>query len=740
MKKFIFLLAITFLAGFNFLSAQEALPLDKELKATHTPTKADVVELAYTTGTVGKISGFSLPVGTTYVSGCISFTKEYLNNLHVVGGVINALEIAVPNTTEQYMPNLTSYRIWIKTALNGAVLYEETVEPSPGNSWKHFDLATPYTITDEPLVVGYTAGFTLTTAGNRYPLWYEEGNYQPGAFNRMTSSNPNGHGAGATFGVNTAGSLGIIVEVTVPSLPTKDLCVTMISTTTALKLIGTQHPYTVMVVNAGKASQSNFTVQLFDENDNVLGSKTVTTALAAGASTPVSINYTANTAGVLNVRGKVVLDGDEYPDNDVSKPLKERIYPIKPMAYCDHAINSGIGSTTSNTRSSAIGFPTAPAGKLLTAIEVGIYNADGITGTIEFWVRSALTGANLVQATCAPVNGWNTVELPEPFVIPSGPIFIGYSITHTGYALGASNATTLNCTNGGHFKSSASAAWDTYCNNYGGTNPLNYNATIIATIESTCKPVTNLKAEYNNNCNAELTWTAPEGATKFNVYRNNVIIAENVETPYYTDESGTPTQGYTWSVTVVCTDEESIKISASLPACITPPPAVTNFDVKYETDCSAAKLTWSATTSELAKGYNVYRGTDLIATVELLPEPFYVDAEYDNSGSTVWTVKIKCDFGVESAPASKTLGICLGINDIVKTFSITPNPATNNITISAENHFHTVEVLSFLGQLVIAQPNNGTTAEVDISSLTNGVYFVRIISENGTSVQKFVKQ
>ncbi|MCL2289787.1 MAG: choice-of-anchor J domain-containing protein [Bacteroidetes bacterium] len=83
----------------------------------------------------------------------------------------------------------------------------------------------------------------------------------------------------------------------------------------------------------------------------------------------------------------------------------------------------------------------------------------------------------------------------------------------------------------------------------------------------------------------------------------------------------------------------------------------------------------------------------------------------------------------------------VSINEAVKTgFSIAPNPATNSITISADNNFHTIEIVSFLGQTVVAQPNAGNAATLDVSNLTNGVYFVRIISENGTSVKKFVKQ
>jgi hypothetical protein len=73
-------------------------------------------------------------------------------------------------------------------------------------------------------------------------------------------------------------------------------------------------------------------------------------------------------------------------------------------------------------------------------------------------------------------------------------------------------------------------------------------------------------------------------------------------------------------------------------------------------------------------------------------------------------------------------------------FSIVPNPATNNIAITAKSDFSKVEIVNFLGQTVLSQSNDSKESRVDVSNLTNGIYFVRITSDNGTSVQKFVKQ
>ncbi|MCL2435417.1 MAG: choice-of-anchor J domain-containing protein [Lentimicrobiaceae bacterium] len=109
------------------------------------------------------------------------------------------------------------------------------------------------------------------------------------------------------------------------------------------------------------------------------------------------------------------------------------------------------------------------------------------------------------------------------------------------------------------------------------------------------------------------------------------------------------------------------------------------------------------------------------------------------AGIYCYEVEVNCPNGSIS-PLSNKECETIGIKEVKSTFSIVPNPATNNITITAGNDFNGVEVISFLGQTVLAQSTNGNSVTLDISTLTNGVYFIRVISEEGVSVKKFVKQ
>lgn len=67
--------------------------------------------------------------------------------------------------------------------------------------------------------------------------------------------------------------------------------------------------------------------------------------------------------------------------------------------------------------------------------------------------------------------------------------------------------------------------------------------------------------------------------------------------------------------------------------------------------------------------------------------------------------------------------------------AIYPNPATDKVSIHADNIVR-VEVLDVTGRTVATTTQN----EVNISNLDNGVYMFRVITANGTTLQKVVKK
>ena len=274
----------------------------------------------------------------------------------------------------------------------------------------------------------------------------------------------------------------------------------------------------------------------------------------------------------------------------------------------------------------------------------------------------------------------------------------------------------------------------------------------FAFVPDPCDTVTNLVVKYNGNCSkATLTWNAPATAdVKYNVFRDSELIAESIKETTFEDITFDKTKSYTWRVVVICSGgNESEPVSKTLAACYTPGlpdcEPVPNVDAKYSAKDKNVTVKWSAPLVEVApKSYEIYRDkvklcdttvTEYIDDVSKLAEGEYVYKycvlPIYEIGDCNGEVREECDevsFTVKE------------IKNYTTHFSIFPNPANNVVAITAANNFNTIEILSFLGQVVVSQPNTGNSAKLDISTLTNGIYFIRLTSETGTSVKKFVKQ
>jgi len=73
-------------------------------------------------------------------------------------------------------------------------------------------------------------------------------------------------------------------------------------------------------------------------------------------------------------------------------------------------------------------------------------------------------------------------------------------------------------------------------------------------------------------------------------------------------------------------------------------------------------------------------------------------------------------------------------NTLAKTVSITPNPASTKISVIAEEVVEKVEILNMVGEVVKVSNRK----DIDTSTLSNGVYFVRTTINDETTVHKLV--
>lgn len=82
-------------------------------------------------------------------------------------------------------------------------------------------------------------------------------------------------------------------------------------------------------------------------------------------------------------------------------------------------------------------------------------------------------------------------------------------------------------------------------------------------------------------------------------------------------------------------------------------------------------------------------------------------------------------------------GTLVGVDEHTASASIYPNPANTVLNITATSNINTVEVFNVMGQQVAAYDANDVNTQINTSSLANGVYTVRINTENGVVNQKF---
>jgi hypothetical protein len=84
----------------------------------------------------------------------------------------------------------------------------------------------------------------------------------------------------------------------------------------------------------------------------------------------------------------------------------------------------------------------------------------------------------------------------------------------------------------------------------------------------------------------------------------------------------------------------------------------------------------------------------------------------------------------------------VGLNDVAsKNVSVYPNPASNRLTIQWSSLSQKqVDIVDAFGKIALATSTNGNNITLDTSSLSNGVYTLRIRDEHSTSTQLVVIQ
>ena len=278
-------------------------------------------------------------------------------------------------------------------------------------------------------------------------------------------------------------------------------------------------------------------------------------------------------------------------------------------------------------------------------------------------------------------------------------------------------------------------------------------------------------ATASNDSTIVLTWEAVEGATKYYIYENDEVIGEtaNLFCEFRDLEANTE---YCFTVTAA---NDTLESEMSAPACaktldVALPeepgdgeepeqpeqPAdsaalaaptnlrayirqdVPDYNYKYE-----ITMAWDAV--EGAQGYDVFVNTTKEKDFYLgyTGGTAYVAGSNEETTFEFYIVAFNQDKGLESAPSEicKVTVVDDAVEEMTSSFNIYPNPVNDKIYIETESEVKEVVVYDVYGR--VQNLSNSATQQlsnsIDVTDLNSGVYFVKVVTENGEAVKRIIK-
>lgn len=158
-------------------------------------------------------------------------------------------------------------------------------------------------------------------------------------------------------------------------------------------------------------------------------------------------------------------------------------------------------------------------------------------------------------------------------------------------------------------------------------------------------------------------------------------------------------------------------------------------DLTYgQATATTISFSWTAGSNETAWDVNINNsGWQRVSVTNYTATGLTPDTDNDIA------VRAVCGDGGNSFAITGTMHTgTLGIadNDAL-TVAITPNPATNIVTVSA-GAMHQAAIIDLNGRTVTTAPMTDGSATFDVSTLARGAYFVRITGDQATIVRKLI--
>lgn len=376
--------------------------------------------------------------------------------------------------------------------------------------------------------------------------------------------------------------------------------------------------------------------------------------------------------------------------------------------FCDNTTTT----LTSNIDPLATGYTwTVPAGLTLlsgqntTSITIAA-TAVG-TFTVDVYANGACTNGP-VTSVPVTVNAAPTVSFTTS---PATTVCEGTSVTLTG-----AGATTLT--------------WDN-----GVTDNVPFNATTTTTYM--------LIGSEANGCSdtASVMLTVNQRPTVGVTAAPSTTVCENVNVTL----TGTGATNYSWSggvndgvpfpatmtntYTVIGTDANGCSDTAMQTITVNPNPTVTASATPSTTICTGESVTLSG-----AGAVNYNWSNSVMNAVAFSP----------TSTNTYTVTGVDANGCTNSATITVTVNACVGIaeNQLTPNLQLTPNPASDVLHVrwNAGYAASRIDIYDGNGKLVLSQAVSNQNADIDVTTLSNGVYSMKLTGANGQVTDtRFIK-
>ncbi len=251
-----------------------------------------------------------------------------------------------------------------------------------------------------------------------------------------------------------------------------------------------------------------------------------------------------------------------------------------------------------------------------------------------------------------------------------------------------------------------------------GVDDIGMDSLQIKTFSCTAPSMTIAASQATSCANTPVTLTVT-GATTYtwntNATTNTITVTPSVTTSYTVTGESTPGCQSTKTATVNVTPGPSITFSAS-PGFTICPGVSANI-----TAMGATNYTWAA-------------GNQTTAAVSVSPS---ISQAYNITGTNASGCSTTTNVTVFVVS-------CTGLTSQAVTtanINIYPNPTKGDLVIELTDKTNsTIQVLDVTGKMIVEKNTSNDRTELNISNLSNGIYYIRILSNNTVEVRKIIKE